>query len=140
MNKPSENGTAGLVWHSGTVSHGLQNGRTFGYPTANITAVTPPLAAGTGVFAAKVRVGGCEYGAMLYVGTRPTLGLEEPTTEIYLFDFEGDLYDQTLQFTLVGKIRDERQFPSVEELIAQLRRDESEIRRKLQKNHNLANR
>ncbi len=95
--------------------------------------MTPPLAVGTGVYAAKVRVGGCEYGAMLYAGTRPTLGLEEPTLEIYLFDFEGDLYDQTLQFTLVGKIREERQFPSVEELIAQLRRDESEIRRKLQK-------
>lgn len=127
MNKLSENG----IWYSGTVSHGLRNGRTFGYPTANVTAVTPPLAAGTGVYAAKVRVGGCEYGAMLYAGTRPTLGLEELTLEIYLFDFEGDLYDKTLQFALFGKIRDEQQFPSVAELIAQLHQDEAEIRRKL---------
>lgn len=131
MNKLSENGTADLVWYSGTVAHGLRNGRTFGYPTANVTAVNPPLAVGTGVYAAKVRVGGCEYGAMLYAGTRPTLGLEEPTLEIYLFDFEGDLYDKTLQFALFGKVREEQQFPSVEELIAQLRKDEQEIRRKL---------
>jgi len=131
LNKLSENGTAGLIWYSGTVAHGLRNGRTFGYPTANVTAVNPPLTAGTGVYAAKVRVGGCEYGAMLYAGTRPTLGLEEPTLEIYLFDFEGDLYEKTLQFALFGKVRDEQQFPSVEELIAQLRKDEQEIRRKL---------
>lgn len=128
MNKLSENGIAGFVWHSGTVSHGLQNGRSFGYPTANVTDVTPPLSIGTGVYAAKVRVAGCEYGAMLYVGTRPTLGLEEPTLEIFLFDFEGDLYDKPLQFSILGKVREERQFPSVEELIAQLRRDEQEIR------------
>lgn len=131
MNKFSENGTAGIVWYSGTVSHGLQNGRTFGYPTANVTAVTPPLAVGTGVYAAKVRVGGCEYGAMLYAGTRPTLGLEKPTIEIYLFDFKDDLYNQTLQFALFGKVRDEQHFPSVDELIAQLQKDEQYIRRKL---------
>ena len=128
MNKLSENGTAGHVWHSGTVTHGLRNGRTFGYPTANVTGVTPPLAIGTGVYAAKVRVGGCEHGAMLYAGTRPTLGLEEPTVEIFLFDFDGDLYGQTLQFALLGKIRDEQQFPSVEDLIAQLRQDEKAAR------------
>lgn len=131
MNNLLENGTAGLVWHSGTVSHGLQNGRSFGYPTANVTDVTPPLPIGTGVYAAKVRVGDCEYGAMLYAGTRPTLGLEEPTVEIYLFDFEGDLYEQTLVFALLGKVREEQHFPSVEELVAQLRRDEQEIRRRL---------
>ncbi|MBP5400724.1 MAG: riboflavin kinase [Bacteroidales bacterium] len=131
MNKLSENGTASLIWYSGTVSHGLRNGRTFGYPTANVTAVTPPLAVGTGVYAAKVRVDGCEYGAMLYAGTRPTLGLEEPTLEIYLFDFKGDLYDQKLHFALFGKIRDEQKFLSVEDLIVQLHKDEVEIREKL---------
>jgi len=131
LNNLKDNGMAGSVWYSGTVAHGLQNGRTFGYPTANVTGVTPPLELAPGVYAAKVRVGGSEYGAMLYVGTRPTLGLEEPTLEIYLFDFEGDLYEKTLQFALFGKVRDEQQFPSVEELIAQLRKDEQEIRRKL---------
>lgn len=131
MNKLSENGTPEILWYSGTVSHGLQNGRAFGYPTANVTAVTPSLAVGTGVYAAKARVGDCEYGAMLYVGTRPTLGLGEPTIEIYLFDFDGDLYGKMLQFALFGKIREEQKFLSVQELIAQLRRDEAEIRGKL---------
>ena len=131
MNNHSANGTNSPCWHQGMVAHGLQNGRSFGYPTANVSEVTPPLAVGTGVYAAKVRVAGCEYGAMLYVGTRPTLGLEEPTLEIFLFDFEGDLYDKPLQFNILGKVREERQFPSVEELIAQLRRDEQEIRQRL---------
>ena len=132
MNKLSENGTPEILWYSGTVSHGLQNGRTFGYPTANVTAVAPSLTVGTGVYAAKVRVGGCEHGAMLYVGTRPTLGLADPTVEIYLFDFEGDLYNQTLQFALLDQIRDEQKFLSVEDLVAQLRKDEAEIREKLE--------
>ena len=131
MNNQKDNGITSSVWYGGTVAHGLQNGRSFGYPTANVTDVTPALTVGTGVYAAKVRVAGCEYGAMLYVGTRPTLGLEEPTLEIFLFDFEGDLYDKPLQFNILGKVREERQFPSVEELIAQLRRDEQEIRQRL---------
>ena len=131
MNNHSEKGTNSPCWHQGTVAHGLQNGRSFGYPTANVTDVTPALTVGTGVYAAKVWVGGCEYGAMLYAGTRPTLGLEEPTLEIFLFDFEGDLYDKSLQFNILGKVREEQQFPSVEELIEQLRRDEQEIRQRL---------
>ena len=131
MNNLNDNGMPSSVWYSGTVAHGLKNGRSFGYPTANIIGVNPPLELASGVYAAKVRVGGCEYGAMLYVGTRPTLGLEELTVEIFLFDFEGYLYNQLLQFAIHGKIRDEKHFPSVDELIAQLRRDEAEIREKL---------
>lgn len=133
MNKLSENGTAGLVWYSGMVAHGLQNGRTFGYPTANVTGVTPPLELAPGVYAAKVRAGGSEYGAMLYVGTRPTLGLTESTLEIHLFDFDGDLYGTSMEFALLGKVRDERNFPSVAALVEQIRRDEEEIRRLLGK-------
>ena len=128
MNNLKSNGFAGSVWYSGTVAHGLQNGRTFGYPTVNVTGVTPSLSFTSGVYAAKVRVHGGEYGAMLYVGTRPTLGLTESTLEIHLFDYAGDLYGTSLEFALLGKVRDERKFPSVAALVAQLRRDEEEIR------------
>ena len=131
MNNLKDNGIAGFVWYSGTVAHGLQNGRTFGYPTANMTGITPPLELSPGVYAAKVRVDGSEYGAMLYVGTRPTLGLSEHTLEIHLFDFDGDLYGISLEFALLGKIRDERNFPSVAALVEQIRRDEEEIRERL---------
>ena len=128
MNNLTDNGIANSVWYVGTVAHGLQNGRAFGYPTANVTGVTPSLELSPGVYAAKVRVDGSEYGAMLYVGTRPTLGLTESTLEIHLFDFDGDLYGTSLEFALLGKIRDERNFPSVAALVAQIRRDEEEIR------------
>lgn len=129
MNKLPENETASHLWYCGTVTHGLQNGRTFGYPTANVTEVTPSLAIGTGVYAAKVRVDNLEYGAMLYVGTRPTLSLTAPTLEIYLFDFDGDIYGSKLEFTICGKVRDEKKFPSVQELVDQLHQDEVKIRK-----------
>lgn len=131
MNNLIDNGIAGSVWYSGTVAHGLQNGRAFGYPTANLTDVTPLLELAPGVYAAKVLVHGSEYGAMLYVGTRPTLGLTESTLEIHLLDFDGDLYGTSLQFAMLGKIRDERNFPSVAALVEQIRRDEAEIREHL---------
>ena len=131
MNNLKDNGIAGFVWYSGTVAHGLQNGRTFGYPTANLTDVTPPSELSPGVYAAKVRFNGSEYGAMLYVGTRPTLGLTESTLEIHLFDFDGDLYGTSLAFALLGKIREERNFSTVAALVAQIRRDEAGIREML---------
>lgn len=131
MNDLNDNGMASSGWYSGTVAHGLQNGRTFGYPTANLTGVTPSLALAPGVYAAKVRACGSVYDAMLYAGTRPTLGLSESTLEIHLFDFAGDLYGTSLEFALFGKIRDERSFPSVEALVEQIHRDEAEIRERL---------
>jgi riboflavin kinase/FMN adenylyltransferase len=79
------------MYLTGTVIHGLENGRKFGFPTANVQPDTPP-ALEKGVYAVWVKIDGKRYKGMLYVGTRPTLGLHEPTYEINIFNCRKNLY------------------------------------------------
>ena len=114
--------------YHGIVAHGLQNGRNFGYPTANIEQLSPDWSDGNGVFAAKVRLDGQWLGAMLYTGTRPTLNLTEKTLEIHIFDFSKNIYGQNIDFQIIKKIREEIRFNSTEALIQQLQKDEQYAR------------
>ena len=116
------------TWYCGTVCHGNGNGRKFGYPTVNLFAITPATDFETGVYAARVRFDGTLFGAMMYVGSRPTLGLEEPVVEIHIFDFHGDLYGRKLEFQAVEYLRTEQKFGTVEALMEQLSLDEQQIR------------
>lgn len=113
--------------HHGTVIKGLQNGRKFGFPTANI-ALDEETNLAVGVYAAWVETSTKKYKAMLYVGTRPTLNLNNISIEIHLLDFKGDLYGKRLSFDIATKIRDEEKFKSTEKLIAQLRLDRKAVR------------
>jgi len=65
------------------------------------------------------------YRGMLNIGMRPTFKEGRRTIEVHLLDFDGDLYGRDLTVRLLAKIRDERRFVSVEDLVAQLRRDEA---------------
>ncbi len=85
-----------------------------------------------GVYAVWVEVEEKTYKGMLYVGTRPTLLLNELTYEIHILDFQGNLYGKRLSFTIVQQIREEKSFPSVDELVAQLTRDRKMVREVLQ--------
>lgn len=114
-------------WLSGKVVQGLQNGRSFGFPTVNIVLDQPFSMEEYGVFATEVLLEGVQYKGMLYVGTRPTLKLTEQTVEIHLFDFSGDCYGKEIRFFVGKKIRSEKNFSSVEELINQLKKDKDEI-------------
>ena len=100
---------------SGIVIHGKQLGRTIGYPTANIA-----LPAGTvtdGVYALRITAGNHDY---LGVGTyRESISL----FEAHLFDFSGDLYDQTLTIEILGRVRDNQKFDSLDELKTQIQKD-----------------
>lgn len=109
-------------WHTGKVIHGLQNGTKFGFPTANLQMDQQEFLE-TGIFAVIVRIDECLYKGMLYVGTRPTLGLEERTYEINIFDFDKSIYDKELSFFVVEKIRNEKKFLTVVDLIEQLQKD-----------------
>ena len=117
-----------IFWLKGTVAHGYANGRTFGYPTANLTDIQPVMPFTAGVYAACVKYDGTQYGAMMYVGTRPTLALTETTVEIHIFDFQQDIYGKAIEFAVIQKIREERRFESVDALTAQLQEDERTIR------------
>lgn len=104
----------------GEVVHGDKRGRELGMPTANIVPDDSLVAPGHGVYA------GWAHGhpAAINVGVRPTFvtgrGL---LIEPHLIDFDGDLYGQTLRIAFVERLRGERRFESVDELVAQMHRD-----------------
>ena len=112
---------------TGTVIQGLGNGHKFGFPTANLR-LDEEVQIAKGVYAVWVEVEDNTYKGMLYVGTRPTLSLSELTYEVHILDFQGSLYGKRLSFTIVQQIREEKSFPSVDELVAQLSRDREMVR------------
>ena len=104
---------------TGTVIQGYGNGRKFGFPTANVQPDSP-VSIDKGVYAAWVKFNRKRYKGMLYVGTRPTLGLESLTYEIHLINQSPNLYGKRIAFKAVFKIGEEKRFKSQQELIAAL--------------------
>lgn len=114
---------------NGVVVHGDKRGKEIGYPTANIKAednrkVIPK----DGVYAVNVRLEGKWYGAMMNIGTRPTFEGNQKTMEVHLFDFDEEIYGMELQVRFIKRIRDEKKFSGIKELVAQLRQDEKRSR------------
>ncbi len=111
---------------SGTVMKGDQLGRRLGVPTANLSVEgleLPP----NGVYASRVKrsPGADEFPAVLNLGIRPTLGTLDPVPrlEVHLLGFDGDLYGEELEVTLVEFLRPEQRFGSLEDLKHQVDRD-----------------
>jgi riboflavin kinase/FMN adenylyltransferase len=108
----------------GTVVHGDSRGRTLGFPTLNIK-----LEAGAepyrGIYAVWVRDvnSGERWQGAGYIGDRPTFGTQRIFLEVFLFDFDGDLYDRTLAVQFVGLIRPDRSFATAEALRDQMADD-----------------
>jgi len=110
----------------GTVVEGDQRGRELGFPTANIVPDDRLLIPGHGVFAAFAD----GVPAAVNVGVRPTFESGRGVLiETYLIDRNEDLYGRTLRVAFVERLRGEKRFPSVEELIAQMRIDVEDARR-----------
>jgi riboflavin kinase/FMN adenylyltransferase len=115
---------------TGTISHGAGRGRTLGFPTANLVPTRPVLVA-PGVYACHAETAGRRERAVVNVGVRPTFGEATLAVEAYLLDFAGDLYGQTMTLSFVSRIREERKFPSIDALKAQISADALEGRRRL---------
>jgi riboflavin kinase/FMN adenylyltransferase len=104
----------------GEVVEGDRRGRTLGFPTANIVPDEDLVCPGHGVYAAFAD-GTC---AAVSVGVRPTFGTGRAVlVEAYLIDREVDLYGRTLRIDFVARLRGERRFATVEELVEQMRQD-----------------
>ncbi|MGA8803589.1 MAG: riboflavin kinase, partial [Solirubrobacterales bacterium] len=102
---------------------GDRRGRELGFPTANLVPDDRLVVPGHGVYAAFAN----GHPAAVNVGVRPTFETGRGLLiESFLVDFDGDLYGQNLRVAFVSRLRGERRFPSVEDLIAQMNRDVAE--------------
>ncbi len=118
---------------SGRVGFGRQLGRTLDTPTANILLKRQVLPA-TGVFAVRVQdeQNGEHFLGVASLGVKPTItATPEPSLEVHLFDFNGNLYHRHLRVELVQKIRDEQKFTSLEALKTAIEADKTAARRLL---------
>ena len=125
----------------GEVVEGFQNGRKLGYPTANLQVNPAKLIPENGAYLVKCQLSAANsqfsifnfqlstFFGMLNVGTRPTLhNGRQRSIEVHLFDFDGDLYGQTLTLELLHHLRKEQEFGTLEALQQQLSADESQCR------------
>jgi riboflavin kinase/FMN adenylyltransferase len=110
---------------SGTVVEGQRIGRQIGFPTANLDIKNPyKLIPAEGIYAVLVKHQQDTYKAMLYIGKRPTLEVfDNRTIEVNLLDFDKDIYGDQLSLTFVKRIRNDRQFHSLDELRMQIEKD-----------------
>lgn len=111
----------------GRVVEGFQRGRTIGFPTANVESINEIIPQ-TGVYAVQVEWAGQAYDGVANVGYNPTFDNEGLSVEAHVFDFDADLYGQSVRVAFIRKIRDERKFASVDELTTQIASDAATAR------------
>ena len=108
----------------GFIAHGKSNGRTLGFPTANLISHTNYVVPLDGVYITKSRVEGVVYPSITNVGLNPTIAkLSAPSIETYLLGYDGDLYGKEMDLYFYERLRDEIKFTSVEDLIKQIELD-----------------
>lgn len=113
----------------GVVQRGRQLGRKLGFPTANVDLadyVVPRF----GVYATRTRLqDGRRLPGVANIGVNPTVeGITKPLLEVWLFDFDEDLYDQVIETDLIAFLRPEEKFPGLEAMTAQVMKDAAQAR------------
>ena len=110
-----------------TVVHGDKRGRTMGSPTINQFFDDGFTVPAYGVYASFCEVNGKVYPAVTNIGIRPTWRVDDTLCETHIFDFNGDLYGETIRIELIKYLREEKEFSSLDELKKQLNYDKSSI-------------
>ena len=106
----------------GQVVHGHGRGREIGVPTANL-ATDNELVPPHGVYATTMTIDGIVRAGITNVGVRPTFGESDLSIETHLLDHDADLYGRNVRLSFVQRLRDERRFPDVDALRAQIDAD-----------------
>jgi riboflavin kinase/FMN adenylyltransferase len=119
----------------GTVVHGDRRGHQLGFPTANLAFDYHPALPALGIYRGEASVPlrdvGPRHPALVSVGVRPTFHDDgRVLVEVYLLDWDGDLYDAELEVVVLDRLREERRFDGVDALVEQMRADEAEARRR----------
>lgn len=133
----------------GQVVHGAKRGRQLGFPTANLELVDTYVVPANGVYAVRCRVEpddseasglaghegndlpGPWLNGAANIGIRPQFDAGARSIEVFLLDFDGDLYGRTVRMAFVERLRDELRFASVEALVARMGEDVAQARRVL---------
>ncbi|MFC1924540.1 bifunctional riboflavin kinase/FAD synthetase [Chloroflexota bacterium] len=118
---------------SGQVAHGVSRGKHLGFPTANLAVNSNQALPADGVYVTRAYLGDGAYPSITNIGRRPTFGEGERTVEVYLLDFQGELYSHELKIDLLERLRDEKRFSDSEELKAQISKDVEQARKLLRK-------
>lgn len=113
---------------SGKIIKGEKLGRELGFPTANVD-LRRRQSAVLGIFAVRVHglVGGTRDG-VANVGTRPTFDGDKPLLEVYLFDFDEEIYGHYIHVEFIAHLRDEVKYDAVDQLVAQMHIDAANAR------------
>lgn len=111
---------------TGTVVRGKGMGKEFGYPTANLEVEESyKLIPKNGVYIVRAEIDEIPYFGMMNIGTNPTVGGTKQTIETYFFLLDQDLYGQNLEIEMLARIRDERNFESIDSLKRAMKQDEA---------------
>lgn len=110
----------------GTVVNGDKRGRTIGFPTANVEPELGTFVPGRGVYAVRIRVQETLYDGVCNVGYKPTFNnpdVKKLSIEVNIFDFNKDIYGEQVMVEWHQRIRDEKKFSGIDELVAQIHQD-----------------
>ena len=107
----------------GKIIYGQQLGRKIGFPTANLDIKREQILP-RGVFAVLVYLNGKRYKGICNIGLRPTVEINGlPSVEIFIFNFNKNIYGEILRAEFIQKIRDEKRFNGLGELTEQINKD-----------------
>lgn len=108
----------------GVVVEGEHRGKQLGFPTANVGVEGLFHVPAKGVYAARARVGTNQYHCVVNIGSKPTFHEDYPVSiEAHLMEFDGDIYGQAISLSFLAKLRDEKRFDSLPDLVNQIGRD-----------------
>ena len=113
---------------SGNVIVGNRRGRTLGFPTANLRMDEDVLIPADGIYATWTTIEGVRRPSATSIGIRPTFGLTERLVEVFVMDFDSDIYGMEIGVDFVRKVRDQETFSTVEALIDQMKEDVAQSR------------
>lgn len=109
---------------TGTVVKGRQLGRTIGFPTANISIKEDyKLLPKNGVYVVQAEIEGEKYFGMMNIGTRPTIDGTTQSVEVYILNFNEEIYDSVITVDVLKFIREEKKFDSLDHLKEQIEKD-----------------
>jgi riboflavin kinase/FMN adenylyltransferase len=112
----------------GRVIKGNQRGRQLGFPTANLAIAERRLIPADGIYAVRIKIGERWYGGAANIGVRPTFDNGARLVEVFVLDFDDDLYDQFVEVQFIKRLREERKFENIAALIEQMKQDVAQAR------------